>query len=392
MDRATIISNFPPEIQCLILEKVILDYLKSITDIHGMLAQLVSMLGYHHSLDDMLSVVIQDLEVGTGAGADGTSLFTDAHFDEFANFLSTRSIKLKSIKFSSAVLEDPILHEKHRQILQFIDSCCGNVVAELPTRYDEYQTYLIDELMWLRIVRNASSLAWTTIFLGMFHSQGLFVELVCLKKLTFRVTVHSDIYLLKSVLEALGERRIKNNKLSLALIYDFTHLDSDIQDHFADIIQLSNIVKNHICFDGKLKLSTVSDVRLSWKPSSNLLIDKYQDLLLAGNVFSVTILFSSDADECDFKIFQTLNQLPFLRTLVIKGSDSGYPIATPTPTPTVIISNPSIAKIELYEAPLELKFSFLNCPSNLKLLSMNTSSVSPINFESIQIHCMNGCY
>ncbi|GMG56247.1 unnamed protein product [Ambrosiozyma monospora] len=73
--------------------------------------------------------------------------------------------------------------------------------------------------------------------------------------------------------------------------------------------------------------------------------------------------------------------MPVLRTLFIRGTDPEFTINTRIST--VIISNPKIVKIELYQLPFEVKFSFPSRPSKLRQLSIHHSSLSAFNFESI---------
>ncbi|GME88519.1 unnamed protein product [Ambrosiozyma monospora] len=230
--------------------------------------------------------------------------------------------------------------------------------------------------MWPTIIRYASSLIFETAFFANLYSSGLFIELARLKRLTFTVETVSDIHLMKKILQALANRRIKKNDLSLVLRYDLMKDSSDLNDHLDDLIQLSNNVNGGDCFDGKLNLSTTIEISFTWMPSSRLVIKKFQDLLLAGKVTSIDIEFSNGADENDFKIFETLNQMPFLGTLFILGSG-----ARDTATSTVIISNPNITNLQHHLVPLELRFSFPDLPSKLQWLTLSSSS--PLSFESI---------
>ncbi|GME76108.1 unnamed protein product [Ambrosiozyma monospora] len=159
IDGTTFASQLPPELQYLILKIVILYYLKSIPDMHDMLAHLVCMMGYQNSLlDCVLSMVIQELEIGIGM-----SLFTDVHFDEFAEFVSTRSIKLKSINFSFPLPGHPKIHTTQTQILQFLNSCCANVVPEMPMNFSRgigiSHISISNEQMQLSFMKRASSLS-----------------------------------------------------------------------------------------------------------------------------------------------------------------------------------------------------------------------------------------
>ncbi|GME76107.1 unnamed protein product [Ambrosiozyma monospora] len=155
---------------------------------------------------------------------------------------------------------------------------------------------------------------------------------------------------------------------------------SDFNDHLDDLIHLSNDVSGCNCFHGKLNLSITIAISFNWLRSSRLIIKKFQDLLLAGNVISVIIDFLEDTDENDLKIFETLNQMPFLRTLkIVSGIGRGD--ANEMHTPTVIIPNPNIVNIAMGHSPFMLKFSFPNQLSKLSRLSIKYSSLSPFNFE-----------
>ncbi|GME79242.1 unnamed protein product [Ambrosiozyma monospora] len=232
-----------------------------------------------------------------------------------------RTIKLKSIELSPCSFQMSLLIDpnKHKQNLQFLDSCCANVAIVTSIRL---LSPSFAGLAWLTITRFASSLIWVNVPFESFDffSACLFTELDRLKMLIFCIFQETDITILKAILQALSERRIKNNNMSMTLTYDFSGRPEKLQDHFTDLIQLNNIVNGDIGFDGKLNLNTVTCFILRWKSSSRLLIDDYQKLLLTGKAISVSIDFSESTDENDLKIIETLNQLSFLRALINQGS------------------------------------------------------------------------
>ncbi|GME87456.1 unnamed protein product [Ambrosiozyma monospora] len=68
---------------------------------HDMVAQFVSMLGYTPLFDTLLSMAIQ--EVGLAP-----SIFSSIHFNEFVNFVFSRSLHLKSLTIVTDLEDDTI--------------------------------------------------------------------------------------------------------------------------------------------------------------------------------------------------------------------------------------------------------------------------------------------
>ncbi|GME70435.1 unnamed protein product [Ambrosiozyma monospora] len=102
-------SFLPPEIQCIILKFIIMDFLLFINHngVHSsdhatitcsgiFQAQVISMTGYDDFLDDIISMALKDLDLTLELGR------TDAPFKyEFINFVTSRSVQLQNVKVSS---------------------------------------------------------------------------------------------------------------------------------------------------------------------------------------------------------------------------------------------------------------------------------------------------
>ncbi|GME91061.1 unnamed protein product [Ambrosiozyma monospora] len=103
LDAVSLASQLPLDIQLVILKDVVVSYSDSRCPeraaepfqcreiYHDMLEQLVSMLGYNTLFDKFLSMVIQELNLDE-------SIFSSPHFEQFAKFVITRSLKIKSLQ------------------------------------------------------------------------------------------------------------------------------------------------------------------------------------------------------------------------------------------------------------------------------------------------------
>ncbi|GMG18953.1 unnamed protein product [Ambrosiozyma monospora] len=385
MDGITFASQLQPEIQCIILKIVIVDYLSSISNPHDMLSQLVSMMGCHFLLDDIISMAIQELEFDASVETweVNNSFFNNAHFEKFADFILARSIKLKSIKITPILTNSAShSHSEDEKVYEILDSRCENVVSLIRHQYSPEDNAL-KKHRYLFPMKYVSSLNCMGVLFPTPNADVFVSELIQstrLNKLTLNLCSPREIHLFKNVLQILNEQHyIRNDKLSF---YIRCKLYSSLlfREHLSTLTSLNSIL--NISAYGNLKFAVkLTAIQFNFNWSSPLITDKYRDFLVKSKVHTVGIRFPLHTAPAYFSIFEILNQLPFLKNLNLRPSMT--PFTDYTSIPTLIVSNPNIARISLSGLPLEFKFNYPNQISKLRQLTLTACILSPLNFASI---------
>ncbi|GME83458.1 unnamed protein product [Ambrosiozyma monospora] len=385
MEGTTLTAQLQPEIQCIILKIVIIDYLSGISNPHNMLSQLVSMMGYHSLLDDILSMAIQELEFDASGETwqVNNSFFNNAHFEKFADFVLARSIKLKTIKITPVLTNSACGSQfDDVKVVKILDSHCENVISLIQHQYSPEDIALKND-GYVCPMKYVSSLNWMGALFPTPNDDGFFSELIQstrLNELTVNLCSPREIHLFNNVLQILHYRRyIPDDKLSLNIRCGlYSSLPCQVQRYTLN--SLTNIL--NISTDGNLKFDlnfTVMQFNFSW--SSPSITDQYREFLLRSKVPTIGIGFPLYNAPSYISIFEILNQLPFLKTLNLKSIMS--PFTDYTSIPTLIVSNTNIEKISLSGLPLEFKFSYPNQSSKLRQLTLTECILSPLNFASI---------
>ncbi|GME72619.1 unnamed protein product [Ambrosiozyma monospora] len=152
-----ITSELPLEIRCSIVKHVILNRVNRSTDYgHEVPAQIVSLIGYHPLLDNVMAMVLQELKVDE-------DMFSNIHFDQIAEFMLSKSISFKRMLFSDL---DTVPTESHSNFIKLITGCqelkiyCHDpsIKPELERiTFIEYATFISSPLDFLKTLRHSTN-------------------------------------------------------------------------------------------------------------------------------------------------------------------------------------------------------------------------------------------
>ncbi|GME91508.1 unnamed protein product [Ambrosiozyma monospora] len=159
---------------------------------HDILAQFVSMLGYSTSFDTVLSMAIPELNLDN-------SIFSSPHFEQFAKFVITRSLQIKSLQIDPA-LHDDVHRYNSPDILRLLEFHCRTVVSNYRVIMDPISS--VELLRHSYYVKFINHLEWSRgLFSPLYHS-GLLSQLHRLRKLLIPLKDQGDIAMLNDIIKA----------------------------------------------------------------------------------------------------------------------------------------------------------------------------------------------
>ncbi|GME74303.1 unnamed protein product [Ambrosiozyma monospora] len=370
-NAVSLASQLPLEVQFVILKDVMVNFLNSRCSEegllssrrethHDMLAQFVSMLGYSTSFDTVLSMAIPELNLDN-------SIFSSLHFEQFAKFVITRSLQIKSLQIDPALHDDANLYNSP-DIIRFLEFHCQTVVSIYqiimqPASSEEllkhsYYVKFINHLEWSR-----------GLFFPLYHS-GLLSQLHRLRKLLIPLRDQGDITMLNDIIKASWFRA--STKLILKVESEET------SDAVYCLSKLSDIIQRN----EKLDITLDIDLTLF----SHLVIDALSQLILHPIPIS-NMEFYAESNDYIQPVTALLNKVTNTKRISLVPDDT-------MDISNIIFSNESLSTLQLIDlsSPSEFVFHDLHSLKHLDLINCSISwqamSKLPENLEVLDFDCV----
>ncbi|GME74764.1 unnamed protein product [Ambrosiozyma monospora] len=156
-----------------------------------MLAQLVSMMGYSTDFDTVLCMAIQELSLDS-------SIFISPHFEKFAKFVITKSLKIKSLQIDPPFRDVALLNNP--DTIRLLKSHCQTVVSISDMGVSPFSSAeLLEHSYYVKFIHY---LNWTHEMFSILLNSGLLSQLHRLRKLVIRLKGQDDIAWLNEVISA----------------------------------------------------------------------------------------------------------------------------------------------------------------------------------------------